>query len=187
MTENKNLAWLEDFIEQSAHLIQKTIIQKFPSIPQEEKDDIAQEVQLKIWKLLKSGREISNFRSYLKRVVFTTALDIFDKRIRMSGYPEKEMDMNISSILTAVEIPSPQTSLEKKELLSRVNKAIESLSNNRRIAMRLHLKGMRVGEIAKTLGWSESKANHLFYRALADLKKRLVPYGSRHVKGYQNK
>jgi DNA-directed RNA polymerase specialized sigma24 family protein len=79
--------------------------------------------------------------------------------------PISRLDMRFSESL-----------LEKKEWESIFEKALNSLVQNRRIVIKLYLTGMNVKEIADFLDWTESKVNHLYYRGLNDLKKKLKDF-----------
>ena len=135
---------------------------KFPGIPPQERDDIVQEVQLKLWKMMSGGRKIRNLKSYLWKMVYTTALDVIEGR-------QKEISLG-AEVIGGL---SQEKKLEKKEAWERVLKVIETLSPQRRLVMKLHLTGLNVRETAEFLNWNESRVNHLFYRAKKDLQDRL--------------
>ncbi|HWC76166.1 MAG TPA: sigma factor-like helix-turn-helix DNA-binding protein, partial [Blastocatellia bacterium] len=72
---------------------------------------------------------------------------------------------------------SPEALAEQRELIGKIEQAIESLPENRRLAVGLYLKGMTTEEIAEIVGWSEPKARNLAYRGLKDLRKALRALG----------
>ena len=168
----KNNQELEIFINDISESIKHIIWKNFPQTTHDEQEDITQEVKLKIWKILSSGKKIENLRSYLWKVVYTTALDFINNKMFFIGIHNKT-EANYSTLLSEVDIHSAESILEKKEAEKFLMEVINSLSKNRRIVIKLHLLGMNIIEIADFLCWSESKVNHLYYRGIEDLRKRL--------------
>lgn len=174
--ELKRLSQIENSIEEIINSIKYIIWRNFPELAGEEKEDINQEINLKLWKMISSGRNIHNLKSYLWKVVHTTAIDVISKKIN---------NMDIDSIIQPTqdeESPSnnfllQELSISEKESKFILEKAVKSLSQNRRIAIKLRLLGMNVREMAELLGWTESKANHLYYRGLEDLERILRSLG----------
>ena len=75
--------------------------------------------------------------------------------------------------LTAGAENSPEAQAEREELLRKVEEAMARLTESRRLAVGLHLKGMTTDEIADLMEWSELKARNLVYRGLKDLRGEL--------------
>ncbi len=170
MTEKK-IFCTEEFIKKISRQITVILYKKFPRLPQGDKEDVSQEVQLKIWKMIQSGRKIKNLESYLWKSVYTTALDFLDQNMEKISL-EKDSNPHLSSSLK-LDIFSQEKAFEKKQVREMVLKAVESLTPKRRMVMKLHLTGMNVREIAEFLNWGESKVNHLFYRGRKSLKAEL--------------
>ena len=168
----KNKQDLEIFINNISESIKHIIWKNFPKTSSDEQEDITQEVKLKIWKILSSEKRIENLRSYLWKVVYTTALDIINNKTKHIK-TQNEVKIDFTNIISEVDVHSVESILEKKETETFLLEAINSLSQNRRIVIKLHLSGMNIIEIADFLCWSESKVNHLYYRGIEDLKKRL--------------
>ncbi|MCP2520879.1 RNA polymerase sigma factor, partial [SCandidatus Aminicenantes bacterium Aminicenantia_JdfR_composite] len=166
----------KQFVEEISNSIKVILLKTFPEITREEKEDIAQEVKLKIWKMISSGKKIKNLKSYLWKVVYTTALDIIKERENKVSL-EKLIVNNKSNPLSQFEIITSKSTLNKKELKLIMQKAINSLPQNRRVVIKLHLAGMSFEEMAEFLKWSENKVRHLYYRGLKDLKEKLKEYG----------
>jgi RNA polymerase sigma-70 factor (ECF subfamily) len=60
-----------------------------------------------------------------------------------------------------------------------MDEALETLAVDRRVAVRLHLRGQSLAEIARITGWTSGKARNLLYRGLADLRASLeLPEGA---------
>lgn len=168
----KDLFEKDEFVRDIAKSIDRIVKKNFPRITSDEKADISQEILQKIWKMIAGGKKIDNLRSYIWRVTYTTALDFLNdkmKYVNVGG--EKELD-GAESLKSGVAL-SLESRLERKQSKEALLASIEGVSPNRRIILKLSLTGMTVNEIAKFLGWSVSKVNHLYYRGLEDLRKRM--------------
>jgi len=170
--DGKKLLETECLIEEISDHIRHIIKQKLPNTKTEEREDISQEVKFKIWKMISRGKKINNLRSYLWRVVFTTAVDILETKIKFTSFEEK-IEPDYSNPLLQSQDENFAARLEKKEFRLHVEKTINDLSPNRRLVIKMHLTGMNIREIAEFLNWSESKTNHLYYRGVEDLRKQL--------------
>ena len=173
--KQKNLVNTERFIEDISKSIEVIIRKNFSQVSEDDKADISQEVKIKIWKMLSCGKNIKNFRSYLWKVVYTTALDFINKKRKYLNL-EAGKRMNVSNCFNELRDISAESLLEQKVTKKVLMSAIDTLSQNRRIVIKLGLTGMNITEIANFLGWSRSKINHLYYRGLEDLKKKLKYY-----------
>lgn len=142
--------------------------------------DIEQEATIKVWRLLRSEREIENPASYFYRVAATTTIDAVrrikrrrEDQLRMEG---EEDDVAPTPLIPGVE-NSPENLLQRREIVEKVRAGIAKLPENRRRAVGLHLQGMTTDEIGRVCGWTEAKARNLVYRGLADLRHELQRTG----------
>ncbi len=172
----KKLIETKKFIEEISNSIKIILLKTFPEITREEKEDIAQEVKLKIWKMVSSGKKIENLKSYLWRAVYTTALDVINERIKNASL-KNVVERNELNPISQHGIIFTGTSIEKKELKMTLEKVVNSLLQDRRIVIKLHLAGMSIEEMADFLNWSKNRVRHLFYRGLKDLREKLKEYG----------
>ena len=158
------------FLNDISLSIKKIIFANFPQLSAEEREDIDQEVKLKLCRMAASGKKIRNIRSYLWRMVYTTTLDVIGKRLESLPCDEaaggEELWMS-----DRLDLASPERLAEKSERKRIVEKAVESLPERRRLVVKLHLMGMGIEEMAEFLAWSQNKVRHLLYRGLTDLKK----------------
>jgi len=162
----------DDFIRDLARSIEKVIRRNFPRVSADEKADISQEILKKIWKMIAGGKKIGDLRSYIWRVAYTTALDFVNEEGKYVNV-EADEELEAAGCLDGMEGLSSESQLESEHAKKTLLAAIEGLSPNRRVVLKLALTGMTVNEIAEFFGWSESKVNHLYYRGLEDLKKRM--------------
>jgi RNA polymerase sigma factor (sigma-70 family) len=149
--------------------IKNIIRQKFPQITHCESEDIEQDVKLKLWEMLESGKKIRNLKSYLWKVVQTTTLDVLGTRIKSMTFEGMTKEGNPRALFeSGLAVDSPAV---KKEIMLMLEKAVQSLPRKRRLVLKLHLSGMDIEGMADFLGWSQNKVRHLLYRGMADLKK----------------
>lgn len=168
----------EKSLERISASVQRIICAHFPQTSQGEREDVDQEVKLKLLKIASSGKEIANLRSYLWRVVYTTTLDIIAKRLEQL-LPGDE-DAGPPWLAGRLDFVSPELLAERGELRRLLERAIEALPERRRLVVKLHLTGMDLEESAEFLGWSQNKVRHLLYRGLAELRNDIAGDGDGH-------
>lgn len=162
----------KQFLEEISVSVHSIIRQKFPDLTGGDCEDIDQEVKLKIWKTINNGKKIGNLRSYLWKVVYTTALDIMETRLRTLSLDVEEKPGD--SISPRSGKPGRmEFGIQKEECRMILDQIIEALPPKRRTVLKLHLAGMDLEETADFLNWTHHKVRHLFYRGLKDLKDRL--------------
>lgn len=162
----------EKFLEEVSVAIRNILLAQFPELTREDKEDIDHEVKLKLWKKLASGKKISNLKSYLWKVVYTTALDMAGEKLNfvsLEKYEAREGKEEIS----VQELLSPESQVKKKETQLLIEKTLSTLSNRRKTVLELHFSGMNIKQIAASLGWRENQVRHLLYRGLGDLREKL--------------
>lgn len=139
-------------------------------------DDISQEVRVKIWRLLHSEKKITNYPSYIKKIVNSSVIDQLRKIRREEGIFSHERQVAEHELAYSIE------AARAKNLEEVVGRAVEMLIESRRQAVKLYLLNLSITEISSYLHWSTGKTRNLLYRGLADLKKILknmdIHYGS---------
>jgi len=63
------------------------------------------------------------------------------------------------------------------DLVGALEAALAGISDTRRAAVRLHLEGKNLAEIASLSGWTSAQARNLLYRGLSDLRESLHRLG----------
>jgi len=160
---------LECILHNFSRLI-KCQIQKFE--PQKygfDAEDIAQEIQIKIWKILHYEKNIQNYPSYIKKIVNSSVIDVLRKwkRERTALCAEKQRKISETKMDYRAYM---DCEMGLKEIVA---DALQSLIESRRRVVRLFLLGMNIEEISIYYGWTQDKTRNLLYRGLADLKKIL--------------
>jgi RNA polymerase sigma factor (sigma-70 family) len=146
------------------------LARKFPGFSQAAREDIEQEVLLKLCRMAQNGKIIDNLSSYLWKAVTTTALDWMEPErgtVSLEGYLEKAGPDRLPEALL---VASGQAEIEFRRHLESL---LEKLPRERRLVLKLHLAGLGLEETAEHLHWTQPKVRHLFYRALGQLKKML--------------
>jgi RNA polymerase sigma factor (sigma-70 family) len=161
------------FLEEISLSIRNILLSSFPEISPQEKEDIDIEVKMKLWKKAAGGKEIGNLRSYLWRVVYTTALDLLEER--MSHLSLEKLARASEGEQASEGLLSSDSRIEDGERRLMLRRALDSLPERRQAVLRLHFEGMDIAQIAARLQWRENQVRHLLYRGLADIKEMLRP------------
>lgn len=162
----------EDSLQEIARAIQAALKSHFPAMAEGDREDIEQDVKLKMWRMAAGGKKIEHFKSYLWKVVYTTALDVLDAKLAQLGGKPSRSGPEIECCFSP-DVLSPDIILEKDESRRALLEAVASLPRRRRMVMELNLLGMDIRESASFLHWSEPTVRHLLYRGLDDLKKKM--------------
>lgn len=160
------------FLDEVSLSVKKIICANFPGLTDQEKQEIDQDVKLKLLKMAARGKKIGNLRSYIWKMVYSTALDVIAERIPAVCLDDVA-ETGASPLEAYVDSLSPEYLFEEKELLALTEKTIDALPRRRRTAVLLHLQGLGLEEIALYLGESMNSARHLLYRGLDEVKANI--------------
>ena len=130
-------------------------------------DDISQDVRIKIWRLLHSEKNITNYPSYIKKIVNSSVIDQLRKIRREEGIFSHERQVAENEVVHSIEMA------RFKSLEEIVGKAVDLVIESRRQVVKLYLLNLSIQEIASYLNWTTDKTRNLLYRGLSDLKKNL--------------
>jgi RNA polymerase sigma-70 factor (ECF subfamily) len=138
-------------------------------------DEVLQDVRIRLWQAGEGGKTLEELgSSYLYHVATTAALDLL--RRRRARRAADSVDIDERTELRS-EDASPHDDVEARELASQIDSAIDTLSMDRRVAVRFHLSGYDREDITRMLGWTEARTRNLLYRGLDDLRRRLTDMG----------
>ena len=138
-------------------------------------DEVLQDVRIRLWQAGERGKSLEELgSSYLYHLATTAALDLL--RRRRARRADDTEDIRERTDLTTNNA-SPHDAMEARELASQIEAAVETLSIDRRVAVRMHLSGYDREDIARMLGWTEARTRNLLYRGLDDLRRRLTDMG----------
>jgi len=133
-------------------------------------EDILQETQIKLWKIIQNEKKIVNYTSYIKKIVDTAVMDFFRRFRREEEVFYHEKNKMIAEINTGYDSDFIYGRSDLKDLVA---KAVENLIESRRKVVKLYLLNLSIEEIALYFHWSPHKTRNLLYRGLLDLKKTL--------------
>jgi RNA polymerase sigma factor (sigma-70 family) len=125
-------------------------------------DEVRQDVRLRLWHALErvGDREVN--ASYGYRAASSAAIDLVRRhRLSRGG----------STVTTAEGIAG--TAADETLLATRLREALAVVPESRRAAVRLHLNGHSLADVASVLRWTPAQARNQVYRGLADLKRAL--------------
>lgn len=135
-----------------------------------DRDDVVQEVVLKVWLHLSTFRSESSFRTWIMRVAINEALQIF-RRERQRGACQPFCDFD----LLASSYESPHQSFARVETAQVVRRAVVGLPAIYRQVLILHdLEQRSTEETARSLESSISAVKTRLHRARRMLSKALV-------------
>jgi len=138
-------------------------------------DEVLQDVRIRLWHAGEGGKALEDLgSSYLYHLATTAALDLL--RRRRARRADDTEDIRERTDLTTNNA-SPHDAMEARELASQIEAAVETLSIDRRVAVRMHLSGYDRDDISRMLGWTEARTRNLLYRGLDDLRRRLTDMG----------
>jgi RNA polymerase sigma-70 factor (ECF subfamily) len=120
--------------------------------------EAVQEVFLRLYTSLKKGEKIESLRGWVFRVAHNYGLKV---RARQSA--EQKFDPAFEARLA-----SPAADREK---MTRLNHAVEGLSDQQKRVLFLRMEGLRYPQIGATLGISASAVGEFLRRALLRLRK----------------
>ena len=167
----------ERFLDELSLSIRKIIFSSFPHLTEVEKEEIDQDVKLKILKMAANGKKIGNFRSYVWKMVYSTALDVLKARSRDLSLEEAASSSSAKApLLSFLDTVTPDAVYEAGECRVLLAQAVAKLPSRRRSVVVLHFQGLALEEIAAFLGESLPAVRHLLYRGLQELKERMAPH-----------
>ena len=147
-------------------------------------DDLLQEARVRVWRVLRSEREIRDLTSYLYRIAATVAIDAVRRaksrrEDQMNLSPEAFEGPEMNAVHAHPRDPRilPETEAQGRQLIEMIEQTLSRFPENRRRAVKLHLQGFTTIEIGQLMKWSESKARNLVYRGLDDLRTQLRNQG----------
>ncbi|MCF6318689.1 MAG: RNA polymerase sigma factor [Proteobacteria bacterium] len=160
------------------HMVSKAVSILRPEIKGLTAEDVEQEACIRLLKLIKSDREIEISSSYIYRMTANIIIDLVRKNKRHTHETpisdELEDDYNINFVS---ESKLPEQQLANEHSIENILNVIETLSENRRVAVKLRLQGFKNKEISDMTGWSYNKVESLSKRGLKDLRSKLIDLG----------
>ena len=170
---------LERLFLQYHELVRRAVLANRPNIPGITADDVEQEVCIRIWNTLKSDREIHNPSSYVYRTTANVIVDLARKNQRHGNETRLPQEGDEDCYQTELEstTATPEANAVGEEKIRQILSIVDTLNENRRIAVKLRLQGFSIKEISYITGWSFYKAENLSKRAFSALRAKLRELG----------
>lgn len=175
---------LNALLERYEGLLRSGIAARCPRSMGLDFDDLLQEARLRVWRALRSEREIRDFTSYLYRIAATVAIDAVRRaksrrEEQMKLQPDGPVGLEAQAVHAhpADTQALPDSKVQSRQLMEIIERTLGRFPENRGRAVKLHLQGFTTIEIGRLMNWSESKARNLVYRGLDDLRTQLRDQG----------
>ena len=138
-------------------------------------DDIVQVALMRVLDVCKEGGGFREFpSSYLMKAAYSAAVDEIRRHHRRK---ETSLEDQPELSLPASRIANPEQQSTSREITRGISDCLLAMAAARRRAVTLHLLGYSVPEAGRALGCGMTRAEHLVYRGLADLRRCLESKG----------
>ncbi len=134
-------------------------------------EELVSDIFVKCWKRKSELLHVKNIETYLFIAAKNQALNYVKRfsSIHLVAIDESSMQL--------VDMYRPDREMEKRELLFKLDQAIESLPRQCRIIFRLVKdEGMKYKEVAEILGISQRTVQTQLFRAMKKLNTEMTPY-----------
>jgi RNA polymerase sigma factor (sigma-70 family) len=163
------------FLREYGQVLRRAVRSVCPHALGVQAEEIEQDARMRLWRALRRESVVRDPTSYLFRVAATAAIDAVRQiRARRETSLTSPDEAHVGEQAEPIEPRStPEQAAIHREAVERAYAAIDSLPENRRQAVRLHLQGFTSAEIASVLGWTEAKARNLVSRGLEQVRRAL--------------
>jgi len=157
----------EDLVRQYEKLVFHILNRFIPN--NEQKEDLAQEVFIKIYQRLKTFRFQSKLSTWIGKITYLTIVDHLKKHNAF-----EMVNFEDTSELHHYTFENPECVLVQKDLSRFINEAIQNLPINLRMVLTLyHLNEFSYKEIETITGWPEGTIKSHLFRGRRMLKEKL--------------
>jgi len=140
-------------------------------------EDIAQEVFIEVFYSLRKFRQEAKLTTWMYRIAVNKSLNFLRSKKRRQWIQSFEdvFGMSRQDQKQPAEMRNPATDMEMQEEATLIHNAINSLSENQRIAFTLNkYDDLPYSEIAEIMGVSLSSVESLIHRAKMNLQQKLM-------------
>lgn len=143
-------------------------------------DDVAQEVRIRLWRAVESGRILDLNASYIQKLVISVIIDAARHRkahltSSLEDYIETIQEIDLKDKF------QPEQETDQHMLMLAVTQCIITLPQRRRVPVQLHLQGFTLVEIATFLNTTAEAVRKLVSRGTNELKEKLQAMGIDYV------
>jgi RNA polymerase sigma factor (sigma-70 family) len=138
-----------------------------------DKDDLLQEIYIRIWKSLRGqNHDIHYFNAYLRKIVYSVFINEINRVNK-----EKEALETAGPCLSPYEGTNDSCLSDDAILKTTLVASINGLKESKQRVLKLRLQGFTLDEIARLNQWPYRKTCSIFYRGLKELKRKLGEKG----------
>jgi RNA polymerase sigma factor (sigma-70 family) len=137
-----------------------------------EREDVAQEILLALWKRLEGEQALEVGSSYIYKAAVRETV----RALRREGSKRFET-LDENSAPPDSMSNGPFERLAESERGAQIESCLASLPLERGRAIRAHLRGFEIREIMGLYGWPYQKARNLVARGMTDLRRLLQEQG----------
>ena len=165
----------EDVLDDLRRRLIASVSRVCPRWLADQTEDIVQNAMVQLLAALRrSGGEQEFSSIYLRKVAHGVTVDEIRRRCRRN----EETPGEPGALENApAETGDPERTSVALEIGRGIGECLTRLSDPRRLAVTLYLRGCSVPEAARRLRWSVKRTEHLVYRALRDLRRCLATKG----------
>jgi RNA polymerase sigma-70 factor (ECF subfamily) len=136
-----------------------------------EAEDIMQEAFLKAFSKLNTLQEVSTFGAWLKRIVVNLSINSFNHKVKLNEVTYNDELKNETDESGGIILENDS----KDEKVKKILRTLNSLKENYRVALTLHLiEGYDYEEIGEILNLSYANSRTTISRAKESLRKKLL-------------
>ncbi len=167
---------IEEIIDQYQDRVYNTCLGFLKN--EEEAEDIAQEVFIKVFKNLDGFKGKSTLSTWIYRIAVNQCLEALRKTKHIRKYAEvSASEYSTVAISDSSGFYHPGVALENKERANILFNAIAQLPEQQKVAFTLHkVEGLSYEEISKIMEKSLSSVESLMHRAKVNLQTTLGEY-----------
>lgn len=146
-------------------------------VPEAEREDVAQEVFVRVFRHLDGYRSGQSFRGWIYRIVVNAS---HDQRRRMRRRRRREADWQVDHEGSVDPGPGPAEELDRREQRRRLERLLSELSERERAVFVLcELEGLESGKVARSLAISTVTVRRHLGRARRRLERLLRARGEK--------
>ena len=161
----------ELFIKQYEKLVFHIVYRMIPE--QREKEDICQDIFIKIYQNLDTFQFRSKVSTWIGAIAYNTCLNYTQKKRALLFNDHTPQGITLDSINGHMHPPDKYT--EEQDLKNQIQSAVESLPQIYRTAISLyHVEGMSYNEISQIMDLPEGTVKSYLFRARKKLKEMLT-------------
>ena len=136
-------------------------------------EDIAQEVFIKVYRSLDRFRQEAQLSSWMYRIVMNACIDHRRRHSPAGAAPFGE-EAELKMLNTPEETPGPEERAYAGELGAVLESAIAELPKGQRIVFVMRHQGLKLCEIAESLGLAEGTVKRQLHAAVHRLRQALT-------------